>query len=137
MSYGALPGNLSDCAVANLRAGRAAAGIVTGVCTPGDLRVGNAAVVVVDQIVDVAGIGRHDETITHIRGDDRAADDAEGRRLHPVSTIEDRPRIPDDCTRRRNARIAISPHEYRELRHQRCRCRSCRCSIRSSFRRGH
>src|ERR1700738_717495 len=93
MSYGALPGNLSDCAVANLRAGRTAAGIVTGVCTPGDLRVGNAAVVVVDQIVDVAGVGRHDEAITHIRGDDRAADDAEGRRLHPVSTIEDRSRV--------------------------------------------
>ena len=48
MSDGVLPANLSDRAVTNLRAGRTAAGIVTGVRTPGDLRVGNSAVVVVD-----------------------------------------------------------------------------------------
>ena len=39
-----------------LRAGRTAAGIVTSVCPSGDLRVGNPAVVVVDQIVDIAGV---------------------------------------------------------------------------------
>ena len=52
----ALPGNRGGCAVANYGQG-APPQVLSPVWYPGDLRVGNATVVVVEQIIDVASAG--------------------------------------------------------------------------------